>query len=205
MKRTIRCAALLCALSIFALPARAAGQRYTDVAGDEWFAPAAEELAQQGIMTGVDESSFAPYVSVTRATAVTVLWRLSGEPESGAAAFTDTAGTWYETAAAWARGAGIATGYADGSFGGDDKVTREQLAAFFYRYAALRGEQLAEGNLALFRDGSSVSDWAVDAMRHAVGAGILQGSDTGYLSPQGTANRAALATMLQRMLIPAAG
>ena len=42
-------------------------------------------------------------------------------------------------------------------------------------------------------------------MRHAVGLGVLQGSDLGALEPQGIANRAALAVMLQRMRTPAVG
>lgn len=64
---------------------------------------------------------------------------------------------------------------------------------------------MAEGALGLFSDTSAISPWAEDAMRHAVGAGILQGNDKGTVEPQGIANRAALATMLQRMLTPAAG
>lgn len=84
-------------------------------------------------------------------------------------------------------------------------MTREQLACFLYRYAAYKGEPLAAGALGLFKDAETVSDWAQDAVRHAVGLGILQGNDLGALEPQGVANRAALAVMLQRMQTPAVG
>lgn len=67
------------------------------------------------------------------------------------------------------------------------------------------GQPVAEGALGLFSDAGSISPWAEDAMRHAVGAGILQGTTAGTVEPQGIANRAALAVTLQRMLTPAAG
>ncbi len=201
-----RCLALLCALSLTVLPARAAGADYPDVSGDEWFAAAVEDMTQKKIMTGVEGGLFAPYEPVTRATVITVLWRLEGSPAvSVEVPFTDAEKDWYAAPAAWAKGTGVAVGYADGSFGGRDLVTREQMACFLYRYAQYKGEPLAEGALGLFSDAAAISEWAEDAMRHAVGAGILQGNDKGTVEPQGIANRAALATMLQRMLTPAAG
>lgn len=197
--------ALLCTLCLLPLPAQAAEQ-YPDIAGDEWFVEAVNALTEEGVMTGLEGGVFGPYEPVTRATVITVLWRLEGSPEvSVEEPFTDAAEDWYAVQGAWAKGTGVATGYSDGSFGGRDLVTREQLACFLYRYAAYKGEPLATGALGLFRDADAVSPWAEDAVRHAVGLGILQGSDRGTLEPQGVANRAALAVMLQRMQTPAVG
>ena len=201
-----RCLALLCSLCLLTGQTWAAGTGYPDINGDEWFTGAVEEMTQKGIMTGVEGGLFAPYEPVTRSTVITVLWRLEGSPRASVAEpFSDAENDWYAEPAAWAKGTGVASGYADGSFGGRDPVTREQLACFLYRYAEYKGEPLAEGALGLFSDTSAISPWAEDAMRHAVGAGILQGNDKGTVEPQGIANRAALATMLQRMLTPAAG
>lgn len=197
--------ALLCALCLLPLPARAAVQ-YPDIAGDEWFVEAVEAMTEEGIMTGLEGGVFGPYEPVTRATVITVLWRLEGSPQvSVEEPFSDAEEDWYAVQAAWAKGTGVASGYADGSFGGRDLVTREQLACFLHRYAAYKGEPLAEGALGLFRDAETVSPWAEEAVRHAVGLGILQGNDQGLLDPQGVANRAALAVMLQRMRTPAVG
>ena len=198
--------ALLCALCLLPLPARAAPVSYPDIAGDEWFVEAVEVMTREGIMTGLEGDIFGLYEPVTRATVITVLWRLEGSPQASVEEpFTDAEEDWYATQAAWAKGTGVATGYADGSFGGRDLVTREQLACFLYRYAQYKEETVAEGALGLFKDSDAVSDWAEDAVRHAVGVGILQGSDLGTLEPQGIANRAALAVMLQRMRTPAVG
>lgn len=179
---------------------------YSDIAGDEWFVSAVDTLTEAGIMTGLEGGIFGPYEPVTRATVITVLWRLEGSPEATVEVpFTDAEEDWYAVQAAWAKGTGIATGYVDGSFGGRDIVTREQLASFISRYATYKGEPLASGMLGLFKDADAVSEWAEEGVRHAVGLGILQGDDLGYLDPGGVANRAALAVMLQRMLTPAVG
>lgn len=222
-----RLAALLCVLALLTTSACGAGERtdesveanvtvtaevpaeksilYNDIAGDEWFVSAVDELTQKGIMTGVEEGVFGPYQPVTRATVILVLWRLDGSPEAEVGEPFPDVEPWFETAAAWAKGHGIATGYLDGRFGGRDMVSREQMASFLYRYAQYKGEPLASGALGLFRDSDAISPWAEEAVRHAVGTGILKGNDQGTLEPQGIANRAALAAMLQRMQTPAVG
>lgn len=198
--------ALLCALCLLPLPARADRLPYSDIAGDEWFVEAVEAMTEDGIMTGLEGGLFGPYEPVTRATVLTVLWRLEGSPVmSVEEPFPDAEEDWYAAPAAWAKGVGIATGYSDGTFGGRDPVTREQLACFLYRYAQYKEEPVATGALGLFRDAGSVSPWAEEAVRHAVGMGVLQGNDQGILDPLGVANRAALAIMLQRMRTPAVG
>lgn len=205
MKLKQLCAALLCGACLLSGPALALESRYIDFTEEDWFASAALEMTDLGVMTGVSDNEFGPYQPVTRATVVTVLWRLFGEPEAVVEEpFPDAEGTWYEASAAWAKATGLAGGYEDGTFGGEDYITREQLAVFLCRYALLSGQPIASGALGLFTDADQISDWAADAVRHTVGAGILQG-DEGWFHPQLTANRAALAVTLQRMLTPAAG
>lgn len=226
-----RILALLCALGlVLACPACAAQEPehalstteispgseettpFTDVSPQDWFADAAAGMARRGIMSGVEAGLFAPYREVTRATIVIVLWRMEGEPQADMDAPFPDIEDWYAAAANWARSMGIATGYtgvdegyAAGAFGGRDPLTREQLAVFLYRYAQYKGEPIAEGMLGLFSDAFAISDWAEDAMRHAVGLGIIQGGGDNTLNPKGVVSRAELAVMLHRMLTPAAG
>lgn len=42
-------------------------------------------------------------------------------------------------------------------------------------------------------------------MAHAVGAGLITGTDEGNLEPAGAATRAQLAVILQRLMTPAVG
>lgn len=197
------CMCLLCAAA--SAPARAA-EGYSDVADTAWYAGAVAEVTQQGYMSGTGGGFFSPGAAVTRATAVTVLWRLAGSPApQGGSTFPDVAaGSWYEDAAAWAQGAAIARGDAQGRFHPDAPVTRQELAVFLARYDLNRGVELAEGQLNLFADADRISAWAADGMKHAAGMGLLQGSG-GRIDPGGSATRAQLAVILQRLTTPAAG
>lgn len=201
-------AALACAVCLCAglyVPAAAAGT-YSDVPGGAWYESAVESVTEDGYMTGVDETHFAPTANVTRATVVMVLWRMEGSPEGNApATFSDVpAGAWYAQAAAWAQGAAIAQGDEAGRFRPNAYVTRQELAVFLTRYDRYKGVTLAEGALNLYSDASKIGVWAVDGMKHAVGMGWLEGS-AGLINPGGVASRAQLAVILQRMTTPANG
>ena len=79
-------------------------------------------------------------------------------------------------------------------------TTREQLAAMLYRYAKRKGYDVSRSaELSGYTDAASVSTYAVDAMRWAVAEGLIQGMG-GKLSPQATATRAQVATILMRFM-----
>lgn len=184
---------------------------YTDVPDTEWYAGEVAEVTERGIMTGVEEGRFAPLEPVTRATAITVLWRLAGCPQADSQdLFPDVTAedphtAWYFPQAVWAKAAGIAMGYEDGAFHGDDLISREALAVFLFRYAQYADQPIGEGILTLFNDAGLVSDWAQEAMCHVVGLGLYRGNDLGDLDPQSTATRAELAAILRRLLAEAVG
>lgn len=206
MKRRI--VSTLCALSLaLCMTSPALAADYTDVKDGAWYAGAVQTVTDKGLMNGTSAAAFAPSAYVTRATAVTVLWRLDGCPEPvSQTGFPDVAaGSWCDKAVRWARETQIADGYSDGTFGVNDPVTREQLALFFSRYTYYRGHTLAQGVLSLYPDGDKVSPWAVDGMKHAVGAGLITGTSAGTLSPLGYTTRAELAVILVRFMTPAAG
>ena len=142
-----RWTALACTLGLCAsltLPAAAAGG-YTDVPGGAWYESAVNEVTEKGYMTGVSESQFAPTANVTRATVVTVLWRMEGSPAPTATvSFGDVSpGAWYAQPVAWAKENGIANGDSRGDFKPDQSVTRQELAAFLTRFDQYRGVPLA--------------------------------------------------------------
>ena len=95
----------------------------------------------------------------------------------------------------------IVGGYDARTFGPDDGMTREQLAAILYRYAALRGKAESAGEtdpLGSFADAGQISPWALDAMRWAVGRGLIHGVGGGMLLPGENASRAQVAAILTR-------
>ncbi|MEG2137773.1 MAG: S-layer homology domain-containing protein [Oscillospiraceae bacterium] len=197
---------LLTYLTVLALCVTMASAAFSDVPKGMWYTNAVNKVTAQGIMSGTSDTTFEPAGVVSRGTVVTVLWRMEHAPAAKKSApYPDLdSDIWYADAAAWATEAGIATGYADGSFRGGDPVSREQLALFLYRYSKLKNLELAQGVLTGYRDAGKISSWALDGMKHAVGAGLMTGSG-GKLNPKGSAQRAELAVMLVRFLTPAAG
>lgn len=170
---------------------------YTDLNMGEWYHDGIHYCLDEGLMDGVDAGMFAPNATTSRAMIVTILWRLQGSPEVEAEeTFTDVApGDWYADAIAWAAAEGVAEGYEDGSFRPNDAITREQLAAMLWRYAA---SPETGGDLSAFADGDDTSDWAQQAMSWAVAQGLITGVDSDRLDPKGQATRAQTATILMR-------
>lgn len=107
-----------------------------DVPAGTYYEPAVAWLLHEGLTTGVGgRAEFHPARPVTRAEAVTFLWRLAGSPSAPGSGFVDVPpGRWYSAAVGWARRQGITTGV-----GGSDRfaphgpVTRAELAAFLWR------------------------------------------------------------------------
>lgn len=170
---------------------------YTDLNMGEWYHDGIHYCLDEGLMDGIDAGMFAPNATTSRAMIVTILWRLQGSPEAEAEeTFTDVApGDWYADAIAWAAAEGVAEGYEDGSFRPNDAITREQLAAMLWRYAA---SPETGGDLSAFADGDDTSDWAQQAMSWAVAQGLITGVDSDRLAPRGPATRAQTATILMR-------
>ncbi len=175
---------------------------FGDVARGDYFFDAVEWAAEQGIMDGVGGGLFAPHSACTRAQLVTILYRLEGSPAASANPFNDVArGSYYEKAVAWAAEHGIVTGYGDGLFGPNDRITREQLAAILHRYAQYKKLDVSVGedtNILSYNDATRISDYAFPAMQWACGAGLLKGAN-GDLLPKNTATRAQTATILYRL------
>jgi hypothetical protein len=134
---------------------------------------------------------------------VTVLWRLENRPEAaGNMAFDDVEdGAYYAEAVNWAAENGLVNGYGDGTFRPNRSITREEMAALLHRYMNYLGYEFTPvDSLDAFSDGDTVSAWAVDDVKWAVGAGMIAGRPDGTIDPQGTANRAEVATMFMRFI-----
>ena len=176
---------------------------FTDVSEKDWFYGDVMFAYENGLMIGTGNAQFRPHGTATRGMMATILWRMAGSPApKGSSSFTDVeAGTWYTDAIAWTAENGIFLGYGNNKVGPNDSITREQLAAIFFRYADYKGcDMTAKGELDKFRDAGKVSDYARAAMQWAVGSGLIQGKPDGELDPQGTATRAEIAAMLHRFL-----
>ena len=177
---------------------------FADVNAGDWFYRDVLFSYEKGLMSGMDAAAFAPYANTTRAQIAVIFYRMEGSPAvEGENSFTDVvrdSGTaWFYDAVTWAQQNGIMGGYSNSSFAPNDPITREQLAAIFYRYAQYKGYDTTQGGMAIreFDDYESISDYAMGAMAWAVNTGLVKG-DSNLLYPKGTATRAEIAALFHR-------
>ncbi|MDR1135656.1 MAG: S-layer homology domain-containing protein, partial [Clostridiales Family XIII bacterium] len=174
---------------------------FTDVAIGDWFYDAVVYAYLNKLVNGTDANQFSPDLTMTRAMLVTIMYRLEGEPTvSGALAFPDVlSGEWYSNAVLWASQNDVVLGYDSGIFAPNDLVTREQAVAILYRYAKAKGLDVsAAADLSKFADMAKISDYAMDAMKWAVAAGIIQGRTPATIVPEGSSTRAEVVTIFRR-------
>ena len=178
---------------------------FNDVRKSDWFCDAVAYVKGNGLMTGLNGTTFGPDQSLARAQFAVILHRMNGEPEVAyTAKFADVPdGEWYTSAVLWANSVGVVNGYTDsGLFGTADKINREQMAVMMYRYAGHMGyDTSAREDFSSFSDAAKVSGFADEAMQWAVANEIIMGKDNGTrIDPQGNANRAECATIIMRFV-----
>lgn len=160
-------------------------KKFDDVAASHWGVDAITFVTSRELFSGTGETTFAPDVAMNRAMIVTVLSQLDGVDASSGE-------NWYDAGRQWAMEKGIS----DGS-NMEQNLTREQLATMLWRYA---GSPTPSADTSAYADHDNISTYAQQAMSWAVEQGILSGTSTNTLSPQGYATRAQVATMLMRFI-----
>ncbi len=173
---------------------------FMDVPEGFWCYDEVRYVYEQGLMNGTGPGSFTPGGSTTRSMIVAILYRMEGSPAVAPGNFTDVSPElYYAPAVAWASANGIVNGYSDGTFRPGAAITREQMAAFLYRYAQYKGGDVsARADLSAYADAAGIAGYAVEAMAWANAEGLINGTSQTALSPRGTATRAQAAVILTR-------
>ncbi len=175
--------------------------KFLDVQTTDWFYEAVTFVSDEGLFTGTSSTAFSPDTTMTRGMFVTVLYRLHGSPSvTSASAFSDVANAseYYYKPVVWAVANGVVNGYDDGTFRPNALITREQMAAILYRYAAAAGYSMTYGGPEAFNafpDTANVSSYAVDSMKWATDKGLINGSG-GQLLPLDPASRSQVAKII---------
>ena len=119
------------------------GGSFSDVAPDSQFFTEIEWLAGSGVAGGYTDGTFGPSNPVTRQAMAAFLYRLVGEPAVTVpddARFSDVpTDSRFVTEIEWLAQSGITGGYADGTFGPNNPVTRQAMAAFLIRVTPYLG------------------------------------------------------------------
>ena len=123
-------------------PAVSGDLPFTDVAAGTWYTDAVLWAAQNGIVNGLGENTFAPMNTLTREQLVTMLYRyaeaegydvsaaadLSGYPDAGKVQ------PYAQEAMSWAVAEGIVAGMEDGTLNPAGNATRAQIATILMRF-----------------------------------------------------------------------
>jgi hypothetical protein len=172
---------------------------FTDISG-HWAYDSIVWAYEENILNGISVTEFAPNIPMNRAMLLTSLWRFGGSPKRGTVFFSDVnQNEWYTDAVAWASDIGLVNGYGEGVLGINEAITREQVMLILYSYAQQRGidtNQVAD--ISKYEDATSVSYYAVDAVKWGVANNLLRGYASTTLNPNGNATRAEIATLLRR-------
>lgn len=179
---------------------------FTDSQDLPWALESVEALGARGIAKGDGRGGFLPRAGVTRAEFAAMLLRtlppdLRAEHEP--AESNKQAAAWYEATMDEAHRLGIVSGRGDGTLGGNEPISRQDMAVMLYRAARLEAGMLREGNggeAAPFADRSAVAGYAAEAVDALQRAGWIAGIGNGRFDPAGGVTRAQAAVLLWNAL-----
>jgi subtilisin family serine protease len=168
---------------------------FDDATGGYWVEPA-DWAKFVGVSSGIGGNDFGPDGELTRAQAVTFLWRFMGSPDHGTSSgFADVdPAAWYAMAVAWAADADVTTGTAPGVFSPDDAVTRGQLATFMWRTAGEPSPSFSSS----FTD-VDPGEFYAEAVDWMAEHEITTGTGPGLFSPDDVVTRAQMVTFESRL------
>lgn len=180
------------------------GMPFQDLEESSWYYDAVSSVYEKGYMNGISNVEFVPSGTLTRGMFVTILGRVDG---IDSAAYTGThfsdvnAGAWFTPYIEWAYQKGVTNGIGGSRFGPDDAVTREEMAAFIYRYTQLTGIELpkADNPVESFEDSKEAADWAKEGLELMRTSGLIIGDGEGFFNPGSNATRAQAAMVFMRL------
>jgi len=160
-----------------------------------------KDAIEEGLIKGDTATAFNPDRALSRQEAVYMLYMLDGADYSGNSVFTDVYNNNpYADAIMWAYENGIVSGIGDGLFAPTANVTREQMAAFIYRYSTFKGIDASDrAAVTGFNDYSSISEYAIDNISWAVAKGIYKGRTDNTIAPKDNITKAEAAITAQNI------
>ncbi|WP_139992332.1 YDG domain-containing protein [Paenibacillus paridis] len=168
----------------------------SDIEGT-WAESQVSDWIDKGYVTGYEDGSFKPNNTITRVEFIALINRSYGFTETADVSFSDVASSsWIYTEVSKAIKAGYIKGYANGTFGANKPISRQEAAVIVDRLLNLTNTDSAAAS---FTDSSSIASWAKAAVDAAVANGILQGYASGAnFKPNQPLTRAEAVVVLYR-------
>lgn len=110
-----------------------ADNEFSDVSDGQWHNKAVSTMAKLGIVKGRRADRFDPDASITRAEFAAICARFSTKPVENSGSFSDISGHWAENEIERAAAFGWISGYPDGTFRPDARITRAEAMTMINR------------------------------------------------------------------------
>ncbi|SES90068.1 S-layer homology domain-containing protein [Paenibacillus sp. NFR01] len=195
--------ALLLAAQLFIMPAAGiqAAAAPSDLGG-HWANATITAWLERGLVSGDPDGRFRPDDKITRAELVKLVNRAFGYTQTREIHFTDAvSGQWYYPELQIAGAAGYIQGYADGSFGPNRPVSRQELAVMLGKLLKVETKDY----IAQFSDTVSSPDWSKPSIAMAAVNGLMGGYPDGTFKPAASLTRAEAVVILDRTLSSISG
>ena len=168
-----------------------------------WAKAAANDLASRLVVSGIGNNTFDPDRAITRGEFAAIITKALGVYRTGVGTdeFSDVADTniFYD-AISIADEYGLITGYTDGTYAPNKKITREEAMVILAKAAEIVKLETSTGTaVSDFTDASQISDWASAYVETNITKGIIVGHE-GLIRPQAAISRAEVVTAVERLL-----
>ena len=110
-----------------------ADNEFSDVSDGQWHNKAVSTMAKLGIVKGRRADRFDPDASITRAEFAAICARFNTKPVENSSSFSDISGHWAENEIERAAAFGWISGYPDGTFRPDARITRAEAMTMINR------------------------------------------------------------------------
>ena len=170
---------------------------FTDLGNYTWAKQAVENLASNGVISGMGDGTFNPGGNLTREQAIKIIVLALGLSGTDSNKFADEAeGAWYGEYLAVARANGIANGVGDNAFGIGKSISRQDFVTMLYRAMNINTQE-TELN---FADKDSIKSYSKDAVAYFSANGIVNGYTDGTFKPDNSVKRVEAAKIVYELL-----
>ena len=141
---------------------------FSDVSDGQWHNKAISTMAKLGIVKGRRADNFDPDASITRAEFAAICARFNTKPVENSGSFSDISGHWAENEIERAAAFGWISGYPDGTFRPDARITRAEAMTMINRVLCRMPQSESDllDSMVTWPD-NKLSDWHYLAVQEA--------------------------------------
>ncbi len=200
MKRKLASFSLLLALALIltaVTPSVHAAKGLSDTSG-HWAKSYIDSAVARGYVKGYEDGTFKPNAPITRAEFCKMLNSALGLTATTTISFKDVPSSkWYYSDVQKSVAAGYISGYSDGTFGGDSKITRQEAAVVISRIVTAAG---TTKDISALRDSKSIASWALDGAKTVYSKNYMGGDNLKRFNPSGKLTRAEAVKIIESLI-----